>query len=333
MIKAVKRTVKALSSLHVPGGRPNVFLYSTPRSGSTWLMELIWSQPGFKTCNQPLYLEVPAVRRHLGIGDWIELYQLGSLPRIERYLSRICTGRIGFTNPNPLRRYYRPITRRIVFKEIHASADVIDVARRCCGARIAYLVRHPIAVTLSTERWPTLPALLGSDYRRHFSRHELALAERILDRGDRLERGVLAWCLHNAVPLRRAEPDWAVVTYEQLVLDPVPVIDLLSRTLDLPRPDRMLRRLAVPSVNVRFKSTEETRRLLTEGDPGERPYLVEKWRRKVGRADEARAMAILEAFGLDAYRAGDVLPAGRLWIPGGRAMTRTTPVPPARRSL
>ncbi len=317
MIKSAKRTVKALSNLHLPDGRPNVFLYSTPRSGSTWLMELIWTQPGFKTCNQPLYLEIPPVRRHLGIDDWVELYSREALPRIERYLARICAGRIGFTNPNPFRRYYRPISRRIVFKEIHAAADVAGLARERLNCRVVYLLRHPIAVTLSSERWPTLPAMLASDHRRRFSAEELATAERILERGDRLERGVLAWCLQNAAALRIAGEDWAIVTYEQLVLDPLPAIEELARALDLPRPERMVRRLPVPSVNVRSKSTEETRRLLTEGGPGSRPYLVEKWRRTVGPRDEARAMAVLEAFGLDAYRVGDVLPAERLWLRSG----------------
>ena len=234
MIGAVKRTVKALSSVHLPDGRPNVFLYSTPRSGSTWLMELIWSQPGFKTCNQPLYLESPAVRRHLGIEDWVTLYGLEALPRIERYLGRICKGRIGFTNPNPFRRFYRPVTRRIVFKEIHASAEVAELAAERLNCRVLYLIRHPIAVTLSTERWPTLPAFLSSDHRRHFGPEELTLAHRILERGDRLERGVLAWCLQNAVPLRRAGDDWTVVSYEQLVLDPLPAIAELARRLDHP---------------------------------------------------------------------------------------------------
>ena len=325
MMRALKRSVKAFSSLHVPGGGPDVFLYSTPRSGSTWLMELIWSQPGFKTCNQPLYLENPAVRKRLGIEDWVELYSLDAMPRIERYLSRIARGRIGFTNPNPIRRYYRPVTRRIVFKEIHASAALIDRVRDRLGCRIVYLVRHPIAVTLSTERWPTLPAFLESDYRRHFSAEELDRARAILASGDRLQRGVLAWCLQNAVPLRRIEPGWAVVTYEQLVLDPHPVIAELARKLDLPRPERMLRRLGVPSVNVRYKSTEETKALLAAGDPSMRPWLVEKWRSKVDPDQEARAMAILEAFGVDAYRPGDVLPAEHLWLKAADAQQAAEP--------
>jgi hypothetical protein len=315
MIKAVKRTLKSASNLHRPDGRPNVFLYSTPRSGSTWLMELIWSQPGFKTCNQPLYLESPIVRKHLGINDWNELYSIDATAKLQSYFGRLCDGRLGFTNPNPVRAHYRPITHRIVFKEIHGCGDRINWLRDTFNARVVYLIRHPIAVTISSERWPTLPAFLTSDYRRHFSDEQLVRAERILAGGTELERGVLSWCLQNAVPLRAATDDWAIVSYEQLVLEPHPVIKELTAKLALPNPERMRDRLGVPSVNVQFKSTQETRRLLTDGDSDKRPYLVEKWRQKVGEREEAHAMRILEIFGLDIYKSGDVLPAKWVWLP------------------
>jgi hypothetical protein len=314
VIKSLKRGLKAVSNIHRPDGSPNVLLYSTPRSGSTWLMELIWSQPGFKTCNQPLYLEHPAVRSRLGIEDWDELYSIGATGKLRSYLDAICAGRIGFTNPNPVRRYYRPVSHRIVFKEIHAPGDRVNWIRDTFDARVVYLVRHPIAVTISSERWPTLPALMHSDYRRHFTSDQLAEAERIVERGNDLDRGVLMWAMHNAVPLREATDDWAIVSYEQMVLDPEPVIRELADKLMLPEPDRMRRRLGVPSVNVRFKSTEETRRLLNEATAERRPFLVEKWRRKVGPRDEARAMAILSVFGIDVYRDGQTLPQGRVWI-------------------
>ena len=79
--------------------------------------------------------------------------------------------------------------------------------------------------------------------------------------------------------------------------------------------ERLSRGLGVPSVNVRFKSTEETRRLLSEGDADKRPSLVEKWRKKVDGREEARVMEILDIFGLDVYRSGDALPSERIWIP------------------
>ena len=140
MIKAVKRIMKSASNVHRPDGRPNVFLYSTPRSGSTWLMELIWSQPGFKTCNQALYLENPVVHKHLGISEWDELYSVDATEKL-RSMSSDCVTGASASNPNPVRRYYRPITHRIVSKEIHASADRINWVRDTFNARAR--VPHP----------------------------------------------------------------------------------------------------------------------------------------------------------------------------------------------
>ncbi len=314
MSRSLKHTVKSMSNIHRPDGRPNVFLFSTPRSGSTWLMELIWTQPGFKYCNQPLSLFNPHVRKHLGTDRWEALYERGSTPTLERYFRQICEGRVRFANPSPLRGHYRPVTHRIVFKEIHGCADRIDWFGDTFNARVAYLIRHPIAVSISSERFPMLDAFLGTAYRDHFSHEQLALADRLALEGSPLERGVLSWCLQNAVPLREASQEWAIVTYEQLVVDPQPVIDELAVKLELPAPQRMTDALAVPSVNVKIKSSEETQRLLYETGMDRRPDLVDKWRRRVDANDEARAMAILDAFEVDAYTRGDVFPVDRLWV-------------------
>ena len=115
MNRVLKRAVKAVSNTHRPDGRPNVFLFSTPRSGSTWLMELIWSQPGFKYCNQPLSLFNPLVRKHLGI-------DIGSALRARfcAHVRAVLPGHLRRTpqvlEPNPLRGHYRPVTHRIVFE-------------------------------------------------------------------------------------------------------------------------------------------------------------------------------------------------------------------------
>lgn len=315
MGRGLKRAVKSISSIHLADGRPNVFLFSTPRSGSTWLMELIWTQPSFKYCNQPLSLFNPLVRKHLGIDRWEALYESDSAPTLERYFREICEGRLRFANPNPLRGHYRPITHRIVFKEIHGCADRVNWFRDTFNARIAYLVRHPIAVAISSERFPLLDAFLGTVYREHFSHEQLAFADRIATSGSPLERGVLSWCLQNVVPLREVSDDWAVVTYEQLVVDPAPVIHELAAKLELPAPDRIRDALTVPSVNVKIKSSEETKHLLYETTVDRRPDLVNKWRRKVATSEEARAMEIVSTFELDLYTRGDVFPAEWAWIP------------------
>ena len=313
MSRGLKQTVKSMSNLHREDGRPNVFLFSTPRSGSTWLMELIWTQPAFKYCNQPLSLFNPLVRKQLGIDRWEALYETDSLPTLERYFRGICEGRVRFANPNPLRGHYRPVTHRIVFKEIHGCADRINWFADTFNARIAYLIRHPIAVAISSEHFPLLDAFLGTEYRDHFSHEQLDFASGIVASGTHLERGVLSWCLQNSIPLREASDDWAVVTYEQLVVDPGPVIDELAVKLELPAPNRIREALTVPSVNVKIKSSEETQHLLYETSAERRPDLVDKWRRKVDADEAARAMQILSVFELDVYTT-DVFPADRAWI-------------------
>lgn len=312
MSERINHMIKSVTNFHRPNGGPNVFIFSAPRSGSTWLMELVWSQPGFKHCNEPLNLRNASVRKYLGITEWRDLSSYDASRALYNYFSAICQGRLHFKDPKPLHGYYRSITNRIVFKVIHGGEDRINWFRDRFNGRIVLLLRHPIPVTLSRESFPRLEAFLVSDYRRHFTDEQLHYARRIVNSGTKLEQGVLAWCLQNAVPLRDVGDDWTVVSYEQLVLDPRPVIDCLARKLDLPKPERMMKRLATPSA-VKTKSDRETQQVL-EKETERRSWLVEKWRRKVGAAEERRAMEILKPFQLDVYKFGAALPADGLWI-------------------
>ena len=158
-----KCAVKSATNVHRPDGRKNICLFSTPRSGSTWLMELIWSQPGFKACNEPLDVRSPLVRRYLGITDWLELYNHSAVPALHKYFQALCEGRLHAIDPVPFRRYYRPVTHRIVFKIINGAEDRINWFRDTFNGQIVYLARHPIAVSLSREYYPRYYTLLHSD--------------------------------------------------------------------------------------------------------------------------------------------------------------------------
>jgi hypothetical protein len=302
------------TSTHRPNGLPNVFLFTMPRSGSTWLMELIWSQPGFKCVNEPLDLRNPLVRNALDISDWEELHALPpeALAKLHSYFEGYCEGRVHAAEPAPFRnRFYRPLTERIVFKVIHGGEDKINWFRDSFHGRVAYFIRHPIAVSLSHEVFPRLGAFLGSS-KRHFSGTQLRYAKRIAERGSKLEQGVLDWCFQNAVPLRNATSDWAILSYEQFVLNPESAVNYLAEKLELPDRGLMMTQLARASGVVK-KSDEETQRIL-KGEAEGRERLVSKWRKKVSEEEERRAMDILELFEIDAYRFGELLPTERLWV-------------------
>lgn len=316
-IDAFLNRARPLLNLHRPGLLPNVFVASLPRSGSTWLMELIWSQPGFKHCNEPTDLRNPYVRKHLGLSEWHQLYSDRAVDSLHDYFASFCQGHLGFMNPRPFQRYYRPFTSRIVFKVIHGCEDRLNWFRDSFNGRIVYLVRHPIAVSLSREGYPTLPALLNGPYRQHFSSDELRYADKIYRSGTKLEHGILSWCMQTAIPLRQAADDWVVASYEQLILEPEPIIHRLSATLQLPEPQRMLDQLATPSRSVR-KSDGSTKKLLDAEHSMRAQRLVEKWRDRVSDDEERRAMDILRWFEIDIYQSGDTLPSDHIWLSGDK---------------
>ncbi len=317
MLEALKHRLARLNNLHLPNGRRDVFLFSTPRGGSTWLSELILTQPGFKPADEPFNLRDAPIRAELsarGIGEWIDLYDRTKEEAMFSYIESIRTGANGVVNPFFYRNHFRLVTRRICFKILHAGEDRMSAFRRRFGGFIVLLLRHPIPVSLSRKELPRLRAFLSSDYRSHLTAQQIACAERIVSLGSDLDRAVLDWCFQTAVPLSRIEPEWAVVTYEQLVIDPLPVLDLLAERLELPYPERMARRLTKASASTHQSDPATRDRLSAGSDVRERSWLVDKWRKEADADAVSRAMEALSAFGLDdLYRSESALP-GRFWI-------------------
>lgn len=314
-----KQFISEHNNIHRPDGRPNVLLFSTPRSGSTWLMEMILTQPGFKPCDEPFDLRQDYVKQYLGrqgVHDWPDLYDDAHAATLDAYLEGVADGQLHLTDRFIHRNRFRVLTSRVVFKLLHAGEDRIARWRDRCRGRVVYLLRHPLPVSLSRRYLPRLPTFVGEgQYAEHFDAAQRREARRIASDGDDLERSVLDWCLQNAVPLRQSTPDWLFVTYEQLVLDPSPIIDRLCATLDLDHPERMRKRLGVASASTR-QSDERTRNRLAEGrrDGAENTWYLEKWRAKIDTQHERRLMEILSVFDIDSYRAGDVLPDQRFWV-------------------
>jgi hypothetical protein len=307
----------------MPDGSPNIFLFSMPRSGSTWLMEMIYTQPGFQWCREPFNIREPVVRDHLGIDDWTELYMLRSEDKIKRYIYSINTGKMRDSRlryPKFLSKQHRLVTRQTIFKILHFGEDRINWFRDTFNGRVVYLIRHPIPVTLSRKELPRLQARLNSDFRRHFSESQLAFARQIVEKGNEFDKGILDWCLQNRVPMRDRTDDWIVVSYEQLVLDVEPIIQKLYAQLNFPNPELMREQWAIPSGSVKKQSDNVTENVLTQQRTDESMHwLVEKWRKKISQEQETRAIEILSVFGLDTYYGyGSALPSKQLWISADR---------------
>lgn len=252
-------------------------------------MELIWSQPSFKYVNEPLNLKSGWMQKASGIRGFSELYTREAKEKVVDYFYGFSSGRRHFLDPNPLRKHYRPFTRRIVFKVIHGGELFINDISRACNGRVIYLMRHPIAVALSRKQLPRMDELCSDLVLGHFTPEERNFALSVKAKGDPMELRILAWCLQNKLALQQRTTEWMVVTYEQLVMDPPTVVEKLAVHAQLPAKERIYKQLNTPSA-VSVQSEEETITMM-EAQERERLKLVDVWKNRV---DDSRAMELME---------------------------------------
>lgn len=319
MLDTVKRRLKHRMTIHRQGPEPNFFIFSTPRSGSTWLFEILATQGRFKLVNEPFNLRKPWVRETLKLGTWGSLFQHESRPLIRDYIQSFIDGRdtdYRFKRETPFTKFWHYRTERVIFKILFAGEDDLDWYRSEFGGNIIFLLRHPIPVSLSRKQLPRLNSFLSVPFCDHFSKEQLDRAHWIVESGDSFHMAVLDWCLQNTVPLRNANADWMILSYEQIVVEPEVVIANLSERFRLPRPDKLLEQVFIASRSTGMSSAEAKNVLLSQAELRKRrTWLIERWRERIDPQQEEQAFSTLELFGIDCYELGRALPIARYLLP------------------
>jgi hypothetical protein len=310
----IKYAIKSISNIHRQGERPNVFLFATARGGSTWVMEILASQPGMKYYDEPFNIRRDNVRRTRLFPDWESIMpDTGDPELVIRYLNGLVAGDYPHMNPPPFRPHHQLLTNRVVFK-IHELEHLLDDVARRCNGQVVYLLRHPIPTTLSRKLFPRLDLFLESKYYSRVIGDDTRLAKirRIGRDGTHLQRGVVSWCYENVVPLRADDLDALFVTYEELVVNPEQACDLFLARLQMDDRPRMLRAFGTASANIAMSSAD-TREALKGADYRARTrHLFARWEERVTAADRAAVTEVLDLFGIDAYSADRLLAHPRL---------------------
>lgn len=306
MNNTILQFLRNYTNWHQPGKQRNAFIFSIPRSGSTWLQELIWTQPGFKYCNEPLNIKGPFLQEKSKIRSFAELYQQESKSKLLDYFYDFHIGKSHFLDPRPTRIYYRPITNRIIFKIIHGGEIHINAIVDHCNGQAIYLIRHPFAVALSRRFLPRMEVLCSPQVMTTFTEAERQLATRIHNHGTHLEKSMVSWCIQNRLALDNRREDWLVFTYEQLVTDPMPVVTRLVEKLELPYPEKIVDRLRIPSA-VKTQSEEEAV-VLMQSNHDQRQLLTERWKTKIDEQTRVALWEIVLAFGMDIYEPDSASP-------------------------
>jgi len=295
-----------LYNSHQPSGKPNVLLFSMPRSGSTWLMELIWTQPGFKPINEPLNLKGSWLKKKSGIEGFQDLYSEQARTIVIAYFKAIADGKANFLNPNPLRKHARFRSSRIVYKVIHGGELFINDIAISTNSKIVYLIRHPIAVALSRKQIPRTQELTSDFVMSHFDEQEQAYAKTMIKQGSEMEIKVLTWCIQNKLALSQKHKDWLILSYERLTFQPETVLKALAEHCQLPDIELMMQSVNIPSA-VTTQSEEDSVALM-KNKSYDRQQLIRKWRSKVDEDTIQRCFEVCKNMNFEIYTIDSDLP-------------------------
>ncbi|MDY7108276.1 MAG: sulfotransferase, partial [Planctomycetota bacterium] len=286
---------------HRQGARPNILLHCMPRSGSTWVLNTVAAHPGLRYVGRPFMTalrsrwrgRIPDLGQTSGdetghaFGHFIH-FEGDELRRFEDFARRIVMARwhiyptLRFRAP-----YFHRRTDRVIF-QVHTICAMIEWFHERFPVNTAIILRHPIPNALSVMREPW--AAEGADFLAHrwfvdthLTGPQVDLGRRILAGGSELERQVLDWSLRMLVPIRAFErgghEDWLLLTYEQMILEPEKTVRVISRTLDLPDVDAMMRQMKRPSATI----TPSTASRMNDSE-----YLLRRWRDRIGEDEERR---------------------------------------------
>ncbi len=282
-----------------------LLIFTTRRSGSTLLLHMLYTQPHTDYVNEPLnmWLLHPhyTLLPHPPLGKFVTLNDAEAV-RLQQYLSRVLSGRLRVRNQWAFwRPYYSFVVHRLIIKVLNANV-LIEWFSRAFDVDIIYLVRHPVAVASSIIRqgWEGIADAYLHDNlfcEAHVGKDLCVFAREVWVSGPPLQRFVLEWVLENLVPLRSlAMLPIGLITYEEIVTQPHRVARWLSEKYGFPKPEEMYRRVRFPSPTTAKSSSH----LIREKGPA---TLVERALENVSAADLVLAQEVLDAFGIDLYRA------------------------------
>lgn len=283
-----------------------ILIFSSRRGGSTLLMEMIASQPHIDYCYEPLnfwrklhphFADLP----HPYGGRFLTLSEEDE-QRLKRYFENIISGKIKvFNSWNIFDSKHSIFVKRVVIKILFANA-LIDWFSKTFNSNIIWLIRHPVAFALSCIKlkWgDDIEVFLSNDkFLQYLSKDQLKVAMRIRNSDSNFERLVLEWCLENLYPLRVfRERSWLTLTYEELIMRPKQISELICQYCNLPDPEGMSKIVHRPSSTTFLGQSKESIQKMNFYE------LLQRWLKEVPESELNRIQEVLDVFDIWVYNA------------------------------
>lgn len=311
----IKNIIWKVLNYHKPGNKKDIVIFTTRRSGSTWITNIINSERGIKYLDQPLDLRLAdrtqkKLLPHDRYSKFVYLNTTKEKQKVFKYFELIFDGELKVRNPwNVFDDDYNFKTNRQVLKLCNGKALIEDFIE-LFNIEVLFFIRHPIPQSLSVMKrnWGYSPvyAFLENELfvKKYLNEDKLKFIESVLDSGSLLEKHVLNWVLQNLIPLKsNYKNKWLTLSYEELVLKPREIINFLAERLQLDNKEGMYEKIDEPS-----KTTKSEKNKIASSKENRVNYLIHKWYEECSEEEKKNINIILDKFEIKCYNANEILP-------------------------
>lgn len=274
----------------------NILIFSYPRSGSTWLMELISNLPDTANLWEPLHVRNVKPFRELGFGWRQYIPQHNKWEAAKETFEELFKGE--YLNFWLASREFpvRFVTAdRMIIKFVRANALLPWILDKFhFELTPVFLLRHPFAIAASQMKEGSWNdefedyEIPNGRYSKIFKRHESFLST-LKTKGEEI---VATWCINNKVVLKhkRHAKDWMTIYYENLLLNPEKELQCIFDRWDMSPPVGVFK-------NLRDASSTTKQATFQKGLEAQ----LSKWRRYFDQREIEQMLRVLDYFEIDIY--------------------------------
>ncbi len=300
--------------------KDTILIVGAPRSGTTWLMEILATIPRYTYTFEPLNPIWCPSSFETGFRSRTYIQPDTNWPEGEEYLRKTFAGQIanipvkeslttsllaGFSIKNTMRHL---LGDKLIVKSVNMNRLLPWIAEKFQLRGIFFIIRHPCAVVASqlktglcgyrsshppyVDVFPTRKEILDEASKINGFKPELF--DRLKKIKTREEILATSWCLDNYVPLshKNSHP-WSLVVYEKLVKDGENEISRLFNEIGERKiPKAAFHNLKKPSMVI----VKEEKKLIKK--PVEQ---LSKWKKTLSEKQIESILKVVSEFGLDFY--------------------------------
>jgi len=265
--------------------RDALVLTGAPRSGTTWLAQVLSEIPYSSVLFEPIHPdEVPESRR-TGFTEAKYVPHDATWEEGRQFLARVFQGRVlnkWTTREMGLRKLFA--TRFLIVKFVRANRLLCWLGQNFAIRSPVMIIRHPCAVVASQLQgsWADRPKPEAPEFLADYPAFQVVL-ERIRTPAEHL---AASWAMDYFAPLAVTEPRrWQLVAYERLVSNFDEEVSRLFNAWNMEIPENVARQSNVPS--------STTPPAGVSGLAG--------WKERLDKDQVRRILDVTSEFGLDFY--------------------------------